>query len=357
MTQPVSTAPTAPALLKVLADSTRLRALALIVEEELSVGELARALAMAQSRVSNHLRLLRGHDLLAERREGTSTYLRAAFAEGSKATSAARLWAALAPDLDAVPERESDRLRLEAILAERQSEGTDFFDRMAGDWDKVGALFRTGEARQRAAASLLPAGLVLADLGCGTGYVARALVGLCARLVCIDRSEGMLAEARERLSAASSSGTHVEFRAGRLDALPLETDEVDGAVAAMVLHHLPNPAAALAEMRRAIRPGGTLSIVDLMPHKEGWVRTELGDHHLGLDPTEVSDALRRAGFEDVRVEPVKDDRYLAQPRQTARPQHTPNARDTTSPADPTAKREGAVALPLYLVRGRVPRTP
>ncbi|MEL6430657.1 MAG: metalloregulator ArsR/SmtB family transcription factor [Planctomycetota bacterium] len=357
-----TTAPTshaAPALLKVLADPTRLRALALVAEEELSVGELARALAMAQSRVSNHLRVLREHDLLAERRAGTSTYLRASFAGGSSHTAAARLWAALSPDLDDVPEREADRMRLEAILAERNAEGAAFFDRMAGDWDKVGSLFRTNEARQRAAASLLPAGLVLADLGCGTGYVARALVGLCDRLVCVDRSEGMLTEARERLSASSSSGTEVEFRSGELDALPLETDEVDGAVAAMVLHHLDSPDAALAEMHRAIRPGGTLSIVELMPHREAWVRAELGDHHLGLDPTEVSDALRRAGFEDVRVEPLKDDRYLARPRET-RPRATQPRETQPGQVQPREASndhgEGAVALPLYLVRGRVPRS-
>ncbi|MEL6716663.1 MAG: hypothetical protein AAFP86_22990, partial [Planctomycetota bacterium] len=100
----------------------------------------------------------------------------------------------------------------------------------------------------------------------------------------------------------------------------------------------------------AIRPGGTLSIVELMPHREAWVRAELGDHHLGLDPTEVSDALRRAGFQDVRVEPLKDDRYLARPRETPPQQAQP--RETSN----NNHGEGAVALPLYLVRGRVPRS-
>ena len=94
-----ATSQTAPALLRVLSDGTRLRALALLAREELSVGELSRCLAMTQSRVSNHLRVLREHDLLIERRSGTSTFLRAALGSGPADSAADRLWAAVAPDL------------------------------------------------------------------------------------------------------------------------------------------------------------------------------------------------------------------------------------------------------------------
>ena len=336
-----ATSQTAPALLRVLSDGTRLRALALLAREELSVGELSRCLAMTQSRVSNHLRVLREHDLLIERRSGTSTFLRAALGSGPADSAADRLWAAVAPDLDALPEAEADRLRLQGVLAERNADDAAFFDRMAGDWDKVGALFARGQARQRAAAHLLPAGLTFADLGCGTGYVARALVGLCSRLVCIDRSEGMLEEAEKRLRDLGAAGTELEFRRGELDALPLEDGELDGAVAAMVLHHLPELDPALREMRRALKPGGTLSVVDLMPHREAWMHADLGDRHLGLDPTEVQAALSRVGFTDLRVEPL-DDRYCPVP---------------TAQQPGTDSRDGeSVALPLYLVRGRVPQS-
>lgn len=331
--------PTTPALLRVLAEPTRLRALALLALEELSVGELSRCLAMAQSRVSNHLRVLRDHGLLVERRSGTSIFLRSAVADAPADSPAARLWAAVAPDLDAIPETEADRLRLQSVLAERRGDEAAFFDRMAGDWDKVGALFAKGQARERAAAHLLPPGLTFADLGCGTGYVARSLVGLCARLVCIDRSEGMLAEARARLGALAAHGTSIEFRKGELDALPLEDGVLDGAVAAMVLHHLPELGPALREMRRVLRPGGALSVVELMPHREGWMHGELGDRHLGLDPGEVQSALQRAGFVDLRMEPL-DDRYCPV---------APEAPDRPGDGKP-------VALPLYLVRGRAPRS-
>ena len=343
MALPTTISPAAPALLKVLSDPTRLRALALLAAEELSVGELSRALGISQSRVSNHLRVLREHDLLVERRAGTSTFLRSAALAAGPETSAARLWSALEPDLNAIPEHESDKLRLESVLAERHAGDSAFFDRMAGDWDKVGSLFRSGEARQRAVAQLLPSGLTLADLGCGTGYVARALVGVCDRLVCIDRSSGMLAEAERRLRAAAPAGVDLEFKSGELDALPLADDEVDGATAAMVLHHLTGLDAALGDMHRVIKPGGALTIIELMPHGESWMRAELGDRHLGLDPTDVSHALGRAGFTDVRVEPL-DDRYCPEPPACAE--------DSTTNGSAAPR---AVELPLYLVRGRVPQ--
>lgn len=346
----------APTLLKVLADSTRLRALALLTVEELSVGELSRSLGMAQSRVSNHLRVLREHGLLLERRAGTSTFLRSSIVASAADAPASRLWAAVVPDLDAIPEHESDRMRLESVLAERHADDRAFFDRMAGDWDKVGSLFRTGEARQRAAAHLLPRGLTLADLGCGTGYVARALSGLCDRLICIDRSTGMLEEAERRLRATAPTTTHIEFRSGELDALPLADAELDGAVAAMVLHHLPDLDGALRDMRRVLKPGGSLSIIELMPHREAWMRADLGDRHLGLDPTEVQAALQRAGFEDVRVEPL-DDRYCPTPlAQDAPATASTLASNGRSTSNSKADESTSVALPLYLVRGRVPQS-
>ena len=322
---------TVPGLLKVLGDPTRLRILALVEREELSVGELSRALDMAQSRVSNHLRVLREAALLSERHAGKSVYLRhGAVENGVGAPLAARVWGTLRADLASVTEHESDLLRLERVLAERSPEGAEFFDALAGEWDTIGVDFRTGQARQRAAAAVLGRGAVIADLGCGTGYVAAALFGLVDRLICVDGSDGMLRQAEERLTRAPGE-TRLEFRAGDLDALPLTDGEVDGAVASMVLHHLPSLEPTLAEMRRVIRPGGTAVAIELAPHKEAWVRDRLGDRHLGLEPVDVVRAFERADFVDVHVEPLED---------------------AYQPSSPDGRR---VRLSLYLVRARAPR--
>lgn len=322
------------ALLRVLADPIRLRILALLELEELAVGELATCLGLAQSRVSNHLRVLREHDLMIERRQGTRTLLRSALCEDPADDCdhwPLRLWQSLRVGLEQLPEHETDRMRLAQMLAERRSADPQFFDHLAGEWDKRNAAFETGQARQRAVCNLLGGGLVLADLGCGTGYMARAMGAFCSRLICIDVSNGMLEEAQQRLSTLGR--VQVEYREGALDELPIDDDELDGAVAGLVLHHLPTLNGALREMRRVIRPGGIAVVLELAPHREDWMSAELGDRHLGLEPAEVAAALRRAGFEDVHTETVED---------TYRPV-------------PAGADEAPSSLSLYIVRGRVPQ--
>lgn len=320
--------------LKLLAEPTRLRILALLEREELAVGELSRALGMAQSRVSNHLRLLRDAGCLGERHEGTSTYVHLALSD-EEAGLTGRLWREVREELESLPEHVADLVRLEAVLAAR-AESNGFFDRAAGDWHKIAGGFRSDLGRERALSHLLPPDLVVADLGCGTGYMGAGLLGRVGRLICVDGSAGMLEEARGRLERAARGrrGTEVELRQGELDALPLADAEVDGALAGLVLHHLPDLDAALAEMRRVLRPGGTCVVLELAPHKEAWAREVLGDRHLGLDPSDVLDALRRAGFEDVQLDPV-DDRYR--------------------PERPESAGGGRADLEMYIARGRRPR--
>jgi ubiquinone/menaquinone biosynthesis C-methylase UbiE/DNA-binding HxlR family transcriptional regulator len=346
---------TAP--LKVLGDPTRLRILGLVELEELSVGELGRCLEMAQSRVSNHLRVLREERFLRERHVGPSTYLRLAVEDEPEGAGArelpdlkARLWSALRAELARLPEREADLARLADVVAERRARDRDFFERLAGRWDKIGVDFKTGRARERAAANLLPAGLVLADLGCGTGYLARSLVGLAARLILVDGSAAMLAEARRKLEPLPAS-TAVELRQGELDRLPIADGELDGLVCGMVLHHLPDLARPFAEMRRVLRPGGAASLLELAPHRETWMHEALGDRHLGLDPRDVCAALERAGFADVRLEAV-DDRY-----EPLRPDAAGENGDAGAREAADGGRAPRASLPLYVVRARVPGEP
>ncbi len=327
------------ALLKVLADPTRLRTLGLLSAAELSVGELSRCLGLSQSRVSNHLRVLREHQLLHERHVGTSTFLRPGLRQ--EEGFPARLLELLQEQLEGEDEHKRDLERLRQVLAGRRSENHEFFDRVAGEWDTMGTDFASGQARQRVVANLLPPGLVLADLGCGTGYVGRALLGLCRRLICVDGSQGMLAEARKGFEP-SPPDMEIEFRRGELTELPIEACEVDGAILSMVLHHLPELESCLGEVRRILKPGGTAVALELQPHRQVWLQEALGDRHLGLDAEEVARAFERAGFENVRLETV-DDLYKPSLED-----------DNKSPEAPEAALEGG-GLPLFIVRGNAPQ--
>jgi ArsR family transcriptional regulator len=290
-----------PVTLKVLSDSTRLRILALLAQEELSVGELARCLAMSQSRISNHLKVLREAGMLRERREGAFVHVRLAKGNGLPAN----LWTAIEPRLSEVEGRVDDLERLRQVLEDRRRRSREFFDRVAQDWDCMGSDFSSGSARLRALHCLIPRNRVVADVGCGTGYIARALVHVVDKVICIDHSEAMLEQARGSLS----DHEHVELRKGELDSLPLADGEVDAVFANMVMHHVPDLYAALRELRRVLKPGGRLVITDLLPHRETWMTEEMADLKLGLDPVDLKSRAERARFEQVATDPV-DDLYV-----------------------------------------------
>lgn len=132
--------------------------------------------------------------------------------------------------------------------------------------------------RLRAAATgLLGVGLGhrLAELGCGTGDLARALagrVGPTGLVLGIDASESMLTEARRR---AATSTLPVEFRRSDITNLDLDDASFDGTVCERVLQHLHSPRAAIAELVRITRPGGRVVVID----------TDWGLHAInGADP-------------------------------------------------------------------------
>jgi len=94
----------------------------------------------------------------------------------------------------------------------------------------------------------LPSGSLVGDLGCGNGaLLARVRVGRPdLRYLALDLSEGML---RELVGAPARA-------CGSIDALPLRDAVLDAAMAMHMLYHVPDPARGIAELRRAVRPGG-----------------------------------------------------------------------------------------------------
>jgi SAM-dependent methyltransferase len=102
----------------------------------------------------------------------------------------------------------------------------------------------------------VPAGLDWLEVGCGTGALSAAILSKCdpRSLISIDPSDGFLDRARARVV-----DERVEFRRGDAQALELEPASRDVAVSALVLNFVPDREKALAEMRRVVRPGGTVA--------------------------------------------------------------------------------------------------
>jgi ArsR family transcriptional regulator len=284
-------------LFKTLADPTRLRIWALLEREELAVQELMEVLDMAQSRVSRHLAILREAGLLRDRREGTHVFYRAVPADGGERGEVLRL---VERTLRDDPTAARDAAALARVIEARAERSRSFFESVGPEWDALRKVFHDDLLRARAVTRLVPPGLRVADVGTGTGILALELARLGCRVVAVDHSERMLEAARAKLEAEGAED--VELRLGEASRLPLADAEVDACVAHMVLHYLPSPAEALAEMTRVLRPGGTLVVVDFVRHDCEWMRAELGVLWLGFEPADLERALRDAGLVEVRAE-------------------------------------------------------
>lgn len=289
-----------PELFRSLADPTRLRILRLLQGREMTVGELAHVLDLAQSGVSRHLAVLRSAGLLADRREGASTWCRLPDLASDART--AELWAVVSGWLAELPEAAGDEAHAARVIAARRTRAQEYFDQVAPHWDSVRAAQYGDELRASALLELLPRELTVLDVGTGTGFMLVGLAGRVSRLVGVDASEAMLAKARENLVAAGVP--EPDLRRGSMDALPVEDGEVDVVLANMSLHHAGDPEVALAEMWRALAPGGRVVLTDLALHELAWTREELADEWPGFEPGALARMLERAGFGDARVRPV-----------------------------------------------------
>ena len=303
MNDTTTTTPTSPGVfahLSALGDPIRCRLLLLLEELELTVGELCDVLQSPQSTVSRHLKVLVDDRWIVARRDGTSRRYSGATPtdEGAR-----RLWSAVREEVSTGPSAAEDRRRLEGVLALRRSRSQEFFSTAAGEWAGMrGELFGR-RFDLLALLGLLDDDWVVGDLGCGSGQLAWSLAPFVRRVVGVDESDQMLDTARKRLESADN----VVLRRGRLEELPLADGELDAALLVLVLHHLADPAAVLAEASRCVRPGGRLLVVDMLPHNREEYRRQMGHVWLGFEPERVSAWLREAGLETLRVLPLAAD--------------------------------------------------
>jgi ArsR family transcriptional regulator len=283
--------------LAALSDPLRLRAVRLLSGESLQVRELQRVLGAAQSRVSNHLAVLRRAGLVETRREAAGERY-APTAVGRK------LWQSLAGTLrDAA--FEGDDARLADVLEERRAaEAGDGFDAVAGRWDRIQAPFYASGVREAALVRLVPRGLTVADVGCGTGLLTLTLSRVAGRVVAVDESPEMVRKTRQKVGR--SGLTNVEVRQGRAESLPIPAGSCDAVFAFHLLRHLRRPAEAVAEFARVLKPGGRVVVVELEPHSVRALRAATGSVHLGLPRETLRGALRRAGFTELRFEALAE---------------------------------------------------
>lgn len=279
------------ARLGALADATRARLLLALERHELTVGELRQVLQLPQSTVSRHLKTLADDGWVTSRAEGPSRRYRMA----ALAAPVRRLWTAVRDQLRDAPAAKQDAHRIEGVLAQRRATSEEFFAGAAGQWDALRTELFGQRADLHPLLGLLDEQWTIGDLGCGTGKLSEALVPFVGRVLAVDASRAMLAAARKRLQAVPN----VELRAGALEALPVADGELDAAILSLVLHYTVEPAAVLVEAARALKPGGKLLIIDMLPHDREEYRARMGHVWLGFGREQLTEWLHEAGFDAV----------------------------------------------------------
>ena len=278
---------TASGVLRLLADPTRVRLLALLEHEELTVAELAAVLHLAQPRVSTHLAKLKDAGLVRDRRAGVSAYYRANN-EGDQAQH--DLLASLRASIDDALLHE-DAARLPGVLANRARE-EGWADTVAGDMERHYSPGRTWETLARSLLQLLGTGDVL-DIASGDGITAELLAPHAHSIVCVDSSERVVEAAAKRLQAFGN----VKVVQGDMHALDLGQQRFDLVLMLHALTYAEHPAKAVAEASRLLRPGGRLLAVTLGQHDHRKVVEPFDHRNLGFSSAQLDAHARAAGLE------------------------------------------------------------
>jgi ubiquinone/menaquinone biosynthesis C-methylase UbiE len=277
--------------LRAAGETTRVRILFVLSPGEFNVSELTQILGQSQPRVSRHLKLMAEAGLIARHKEGNWVLFR--LRDDDLGGALARAIVDLLPGADAMLTR--DLARLEDIRAQRAETAARYFRNNAAHWEKLRSLHvreEEVEAAMRRLAGQAPVKLHV-DLGTGTGSVLRTFAHLAKQSIGIDQSREMLAIARANLEREGLR--HVQIRHGDIYALPFANAAADLVTIHQVLHYLDDPARALAEAVRILKPGGRLLIVDFAPHELESLRSDHAHRRLGIAAEHMTGWLQRAG--------------------------------------------------------------
>ena len=278
-----------------LADPIRCRMLLPLERHELTVSEICAVLQLPQSTVSRHLKTLADDGWVASRRDGTSRFY--AMVLENLDAGAQRLWPLIREQVSASNGADHDERRLKSVLSRRRSKSEEFFASASGQWDHLRTELFGDRFHLHALLALLDPSLTVGDLGCGTGQVSELVAPHVCKVIAVDGSTDMVQAARRRLKGAQ----HVEVRRGDMAALPIDDAQLDVAIVALVLHHVPEPARVLSEVGRVLKPGGRVLIVDMLPHDREDYQHQMGHVWLGFSEKTIKKHLEVAGFDKPTV--------------------------------------------------------
>ncbi len=281
--------------LRAVADPTRLRIMALLRSDELSVNEIQLITRMGQSRISTHLRQLEETGLLEHRREGKRTFYR----WNTDLTSEQRKFVEqLSMGAEELADAESDQINLRRVIDQRKNQAQVYFNQVAGRFDRSYGPGRSWQAFGHLLLRMLPP-LTVADLGAGEGLLSELLARSCKRVIAVDNSARIIEFGAAK--AKKNGLKNLEFRLGDLQNPPIDPGSVDLVILSQALHHAEEPAKAIAAAARIVKPGGRIMILDLLAHKFEQARELYGDRWLGFAESDLHPWLEEAGLKKIEI--------------------------------------------------------
>lgn len=278
--------------LRAAGEETRLRILALFRTGELTVTELVTILRQSQPRVSRHLRLLCEAGLLERYREGTWIFYR--LSEKGREGELARAIMDYIPASDQMLQHDKDHLA--DVKKERNQKASAYFSENAANWDKIRSLYVSESEVEKQLLQLTSDMDIedFLDVGTGTGRILEVFSSQIGRGVGIDLSSEMLSVARVNLEKAQVNNCQV--RRGDMYDLALEDQSMDLVLFHQVLHFAGDPASALKEAERMLRPGGRAIVVDFAPHNLEYLREDHAHRRLGFREDEMAGWFKSVGL-------------------------------------------------------------
>ncbi len=292
---------------RALAERNRLRIALLLEMGPLNVSEIVSVLGLSQSNVSHHLKLLL--DAAVVQRSGRANWVFYSIRKGDSLVDGL-LKAAFQNRIELKGFQE-DMNRLAHCHAMRRDISRDFFDTVGAEgWKDLSSSMPSSGEYLPFIKKYLGKKEMLLEVGTGQGSMIPFLLSCAEKVLAVDNSRVMLNRALKFITSERLD-TRVELRLGDAEHLP-EGDSMAGAVFMhMLLHHSGNPAQAVSEAVRVLKPGGNLVIVDLVEHGNSEFKIQQGDLWPGFTGNAITRFMNESGLTIVAEKTFNKETVLA----------------------------------------------
>lgn len=186
-----------------------------------------------------------------------------------------------------------------------EGEVKDFFDELAPQWEEISKNYYDESIKNKLIElQILRKSMTVIDLGCGDGYLSRAVARFVKKVVAVDLSAEMLKELTKK--AKSNGIRNIEIFQNDGQEVEINEATIDIVCANMYLHHIDEPERAIKEMYRILKPGGKVFLADFLEHEDKDLKEKMHDTWLGFNIEEMNKWFSSNAFKNIRIETLEE---------------------------------------------------